>query len=495
MKKLLSLVLALTILLGALAVFPLGAGAQEDEPSPALILPQIRVTTADGGGLALQKADGYVGAEITVTDTDGTSFTESVQFKVRGNTTAMASVRKKAFTFKFSKKKNVLGMGSGKKWALLANAFDPTQLRNYIALELARHLGLAYTSEQRFAELWLDGSYRGLYLLTEPVQEGKDRVNIDIDSNGGKKDFLLEYERLLNEDDVTYLKIGSLRFAVKEPEEPTEEQFAYIRSITEDIVSTIQTGTQEEIESKIDVDSFARYFLLNEFLKTYDFDTSSVFYYYQDGKLHAGPPWDYDLSSGNTTDQQKRGRAAHEPEGVFADKQLFSYLYKYEWFRDEVRRVFIENSAYLKDISAPDGMIDALFAAYGEYFLRNFADKGLCPKNGFINIQQKPFATYEENLDYLRDWLSRRYAWLAGIYDTYLCGDADGDETITVLDSTRIQRLLAELIDDPDGRIALRGNIRGEDLDILDATLIQRWLLELEPELPIGEYFAYPQSA
>ena len=47
------------------------------------------------------------------------------------------------------------------------------------------------------------------------LEAATDKIKTLIESNGGKKDFLLEYERLLDEDDVTYLKIGSLRFAVK----------------------------------------------------------------------------------------------------------------------------------------------------------------------------------------------------------------------------------------------------------------------------------------
>lgn len=114
---------------------------------------------------------------------------DSAQIKVRGNTTALYWMQKKPFTIKFSSKKNVLGMGSGKKWALIANLFDPTLLRNYVAFDTAQKMGIEYTSNQRFVELWLDGSYRGCYTLYEPVQQGVDRVDIDIKSNGGKKTF------------------------------------------------------------------------------------------------------------------------------------------------------------------------------------------------------------------------------------------------------------------------------------------------------------------
>ena len=71
---------------------------------------------------------------------------------------------------------------------------------------------------------------------------------------------------------------------------------------------------------------------------------------------------------------------------------------------------------------------------------------------------------------------------------TFMLGDADGDGIITIMDATKIQRLLAELIEDPDGMIALRGDCNGGGLDILDATKVQRWLADLEVAESIGDY-------
>lgn len=70
---------------------------------------------------------------------------------------------------------------------------------------------------------------------------------------------------------------------------------------------------------------------------------------------------------------------------------------------------------------------------------------------------------------------------------TFILGDADGDGYVTIVDATRIQRVLVELDDDPDGMIALRGSADGEKLNIMHATKIQRWLALFEVEEPIGE--------
>ena len=69
---------------------------------------------------------------------------------------------------------------------------------------------------------------------------------------------------------------------------------------------------------------------------------------------------------------------------------------------------------------------------------------------------------------------------------TFILGDADGDEVVSVLDATKVQRVLAALDSDEDGKIALRGDVNGDSLTILDATAIQRWIADYEVNDPIG---------
>lgn len=60
----------------------------------------------------------------------------------------------------------------------------------------------------------------------------------------------------------------------------------------------------------------------------------------------------------------------------------------------------------------------------------------------------------------------------------FIRGDADGNGYISVKDVTAIQRVLSLLEPDPDGMVALRGDINSNGLDIADATAIQCYLAE-----------------
>ena len=66
-------------------------------------------------------------------------------------------------------------------------------------------------------------------------------------------------------------------------------------------------------------------------------------------------------------------------------------------------------------------------------------------------------------------------------------GDIDGDGIVTILDVTRIQRILADIVSADDTMKKL-GDVNGDgDITITDATVLQRWLLGLNQDLKIGE--------
>ena len=121
-------------------------------------VPKFHIDTADCNGASLQKSDGYVSAHLQLTDESGTLIDTDISVKVRGNTTALSWVKKKAFNVKFPTKQELLDMGKGKKWVLLANTFDSTFVQNFLAFDTAQELGLAYTSKQRICARWLDGN-------------------------------------------------------------------------------------------------------------------------------------------------------------------------------------------------------------------------------------------------------------------------------------------------------------------------------------------------
>ena len=102
--------------------------------------------------------------------------------KGRGNSTW--TLAKKPYNIKLDKKADLFEMGKHKSWCLLANASDWSMIKNQLSYDLARKLGIFTTSDTYHVNLYLNGEYAGLYMLTEKVDIGENRVDIyDLEGN------------------------------------------------------------------------------------------------------------------------------------------------------------------------------------------------------------------------------------------------------------------------------------------------------------------------
>lgn len=411
--------------------------AEVSGEEPVSVVPVIRITTVNGKGNSLKKADGYAAvASVLITDANGETNvsreTQEDQIKVRGNSTADAE--KKPFTLKFSKKTNVLGMGKAKKWNLLANCFDPSMLRNYTALELAQMMGLEYTPDQQFVELYLDGVYKGLYLLTEAVEIGDSRVNI----NTADGDFMIEYERDRKESETTYITTNGLRFVAKDPEyEDFLENPAMLEHIQETVAkfgAALDSGDYAQVCEIVDVESIADYYLLNEFMKNVDVGFSSVNFYYSNGQFHGGPAWDYDLSSGNAGLLEPSHRpyfAAGSDKsyiGLYAVKHVFQKLLQYPEFRTLVAEALEYHMDTFRSLVGDNGLIKTTAADLRPVINKNFASKsaggaGWVVSKSYSLYMYTPGKTYDENFNYFYNWIVNRISWMENGWAAAICAE------------------------------------------------------------------------
>ena len=219
-----------------------------------------------------------------------------VRVKGRGNGTWLQE--KKPYQIKFEKKVDLFGMGKAKKWVLLANAMDASNLRNDLTFELARMLEMEYVFNGQFVELYFDGRYEGLYYLTHAVEIGKSAVDLK-DPMG----VLVELDNLYGWEERHYDTRTGEMLVVKDVVSNSNEEVAmeeFVKELNE-LEVAIEKNDYNRVVELADVDSFVQYFLLNEFTVNPDAYQTS-FYFYKDGlsdKIHAGPGWDFDLAFAN----------------------------------------------------------------------------------------------------------------------------------------------------------------------------------------------------
>lgn len=291
------------------------------------------------------------------------------QIKGRGNTTW--DLVKKPYQIKLETKTDLLETGDkkneSKTWVLLANYLDASLVRNSLALNIGKSLGMDDNIESTYIDLYYDGEYRGNYLLAEKVEVSDGRASVtdlekknedanpDIDienlpigtavtKNGATFTYC---EGLKSPDDITggYLlemdyKVRALEevcyfyttrnqyVVVKSPEFASKEEMAYIASLYQEYEDAVYNNginptTKKLYSDYIDVESVAAYYLVNEFSKSRDCFKSSA-YLHKDAdndKMYMGPLWDYDMSFGTGGDDYK---VMDSPYGMIAQESKFN---------------------------------------------------------------------------------------------------------------------------------------------------------------------------
>ena len=255
-------------------------------------IPVVYINTKDSAPI-VSKEDWLKETEIYVTNAGEESrLYEDAQIRGRGNSTWECP--KKPYAIKLDSKETVLGMPKHKRWVLLANYFDKSCLRNSIAFEIARRSsGLDWTPRGYHVDVVLNGVMLGNYYLCEQIKIDENRVNIN-------EGYLLELDKHFDEINKFYSPIRNMPFMVKEPDEEdlTADQFTFIQNHVGEIENALygEETTTEGYLQYLDLDSFIDYWLVYELTSTGEPTHPKSVYMYlsDDGKMYAGPVWDFD---------------------------------------------------------------------------------------------------------------------------------------------------------------------------------------------------------
>ncbi len=470
---------------------------------------------------------------VTMDNTASGEFSEAMlleQIKGRGNSSWEASQElfgKYAFNMKLDSKTNLLGMDAAessgaKSWCLLANNADESMLRNTLTFDLADALGLPYTPEYRFVDIYDNGEYMGQYLVTEKVDVGSsklikgeafDDINEDavgevnettvsgtysyngqsyqmqyaqVSADGNTSSipfdntgtYLLEFEIVdrYTSEASWFITPHGQHIVVKSPEFATKEQVEFIaqKYAEMEAIAYSDNLTLKQLSEKMDVDSFAMVYLIQELSSNLDSASSSYYVMFDCSastpKFVASPVWDYDWAYGQYTTQNGYGvnkyeansstpiisdnpqvwyaknKAIDNSETPLTGYSLQSKLANNYEFQKVIKKAWNGTSSnagfyeLIQTYYSDGGKLDTWYNQISASVDMNETRWGFIKSNPMITWGSKDTgATQAEAVNYLKNtWTKTRAEWLNTQFQTYPDYDLVETPTITATDSTGV---------------------------------------------------------
>jgi hypothetical protein len=259
-------------------------------------LPLIIINTENG--LEPKTKTTYINSQIIIIN-DNKINNQTASIKLRGQSTSLFP--KKPYKIKFDKKQEILGLsGKYKNWVLLANYLDKALIRNLLAFKISKIIGLEFTPRCEPVDLIMNGNFRGNYLICDQIEVKKGRVDIEEitedDETGG---YLIEIDARADYEEKYFRTDKGILIEIKYPDsnDITQAQEQYIKHFMNILEKNAYNGNL----TYIDLDSFYKYFLMQEFCADIDIVLSSFYLTKRKGddKLYFGPVWDYDRAFDN----------------------------------------------------------------------------------------------------------------------------------------------------------------------------------------------------
>jgi hypothetical protein len=378
-------------------------------------LPVVWITTQ--GGAPITDTETYVPGSLAISsDLAGANvlYSGTMQIKGRGHSTWW--MPKKPYRIKLDTKASLLGMPTERDWNLLANYCDKTLLRNAVAFELSRRLGMPWTPRSAFVEVFLNGRYDGTYQLTEKIEAGPDRVDItrmaatDTAGDALTGGYLMEIDERL--DGATWFYTPrQVPIVIQDPDPAVPQQLDYIRSYVTQAEDALYSSAFADPAlgwpAYFDAGTFIDWFLVNETAASVDaifFSSCWLYKHRMDPLLRMGPVWDFDISMGNVNYS-----TAVNPAGWWVRLgPWYSRLFQDPNFAAAVAVRW--NAVKATELDTLPAFVDQTAAALALAQQNNFQRWPILGQWVWPNSECA--GSYAGEIDFVKSWLTQRIAWM-----------------------------------------------------------------------------------
>ncbi|WP_422756534.1 CotH kinase family protein [Micromonospora sp. WMMD708] len=329
----------------------------------------------------------------------------------------------------------VLGMPAESDWVLRGPYTDKALIREAFTFDLAREIGFQ-APRYAFVEFYHNVAdrpvaaedYQGVYLIVETIKNAKNRLDLkeldpdDVTLPAITGGYIVKFEWLTAEEPTLECQGRPATcwhyLEVVDPSPLPPEQQAWLTGHLQQFNDLMQSRDFADpvtgYPAWIDVGSFVDSFILNELTRNFDaYARSSYFYKDRGGKITAGPLWDLDLTYGvGGGDNLETSGWQYEQPRWPKPNNWINRLVTDPGFMALVRARWAELRRGPLSAAGLDARLAGLTAPLANAADRNFQRWPNLTTEKIGPIVTPTADTWQGQLDYLRDWLDRRMAWL-----------------------------------------------------------------------------------
>ena len=388
-------------------------------------------------------------SNITITYDGGTRIQE-YPITTRGRGNASWGFPKKPWRIKFAdgnshhmlKGSPQESPSKAKKWTLINNYGDKTLMRNCLAFEISKRLGVSYTPWCQPVDVIMNGEYKGCYQLCDQISVDKNRVpitemetwdNAEPELTGG---YLVEVDAYANQETSWFTSSRGNPVTIKHPgdDDITTEQRNYIRGYFNLMESALfasnYTDPADGYRKYLDVESFLKHFVVGEF--SGNMDTYWSTYMYKDreeSQFHVAPCWDFDLAfdnDGRIYPVNGRSDWAYRGGSCAGDMRNFVNRVLSDPAADQQLKQIWKDSRKegTLDEKTLVGYVDSMAQAMEASARLNFIRWPIL--NSIVHQNVSALGSYEAEVDVLKNYIPARLAWIddrLGIYPDIIYSD------------------------------------------------------------------------
>ena len=385
-------------------------------------LPTLYITTTDEKPIVSK--DDYLPGTLTIAAPTGTIGAYSGPIEIRGRGNSTWEMDKKPYRIKLPEKYRMLDMpASAKNWVLLANYADKTLMRNALAFEVSKMVGLPYSLPYRFVDVYVNNEYIGNYTLTDNVEVGKGRVDIDEQKKtdltepnvtGG---YLVEADGFADQEISKFYTNKGMKFTIHSPkdDEIKSPQYDYIKAFFQSAENKLFADNYQDPSTgylaNMDKESLVNWYLACEITGNSDaFWSTYMFKKRNDPKIYFGPLWDYDIAFNNDdrlgdATYKRMSDNGHFPAyRVWIDRLLIDPNFRNAL---AIRWKQLKAAGLFNNINS---LITSMKATLEESQVKNYEKWPTL--NTKVYLENKYSGTYDEHVEFLRTYMHNRLTWL-----------------------------------------------------------------------------------